>query len=221
MEFMSIAKHLVTAEQASNINLRIAARVRGLRAEQNLTLDTLAVQCAVSRSMLSLIERGESSPTAVVLEKIARGLGVSLAALFDDPAAPANPVARREEHTPWRDPGSGYIRRNISPESYPSPIKIVEVVLPAKTRIAYETGSRELPLAQQVWVQQGMLDVTVGKMLYRLMQDDCLAMPLNVPISFHNRTQKLVRYIVVVGDERTRSGDKIRRAELRGGLIGA
>jgi mannose-6-phosphate isomerase-like protein (cupin superfamily) len=58
-------------------------------------------------------------------------------------------------------------------------------------------------------------------MLHRLMQDDCLAMPLNVPISFHNRTQKLVRYIVVVGDERTRSGEKIRRAELRGGLIGA
>ena len=76
-------------------------------------------------------------------------------------------------------------------------------------------------MAQQVWVQQGMLDVTVGKMPYRLMQDDCLAMPLNVPISFHNRTQKIVRYIVVIGDERARSGEKIRRVELRGGLIGA
>jgi transcriptional regulator with XRE-family HTH domain len=190
-------------------------------AERDLTLDTLAVQCAVSRSMLSLIERGESSPTAVVLEKVARGLGVSLAALFDDPAAPANPVARREDRTPWRDPASGYIRRNISPENYPSPIKIVEVILPARARIAYESGSRELPLAQQIWVQQGMLDVTVGKMAYRLMQDDCLAMPLNVAISFQNRTQKRVRYIVVVGEERARSGDKIRRAELRGGLIGA
>jgi transcriptional regulator with XRE-family HTH domain len=221
MEVMSITKDLITTERASNINLRIAARVRGLRTEQDLTLDTLAVQCAVSRSMLSLIERGESSPTAVVLEKVARGLGVSLAALFDDPAAPAIPVARREDHTPWRDPGSGYIRRNISPENYPSPIKIVEVVLPAKTRIAYDSGSREVPLAQQVWVQQGILDVTVGKMPYRLKQDDCLAMPLNLPISFHNRTQKLVRYIVVVGNERARSGDKIRRSELRDGLNGA
>ena len=202
---MSIAKDLITPERASDINLRIAARVRGLRAEQDLTLDALAVQCAVSRSMLSLIERGESSPTAVVLEKVARGLGVSLAALFDDPAAPANPVARREDHTPWRDPGSGYIRRNISPENYPSPIKIVEVILPAKARIAYGSGSQDAPRAQQIWVQQGIVDVTVGSVVYRLKQDDCLAMLLNVPISFHNRSQKLARYIVVIGNERLRA----------------
>jgi transcriptional regulator with XRE-family HTH domain len=202
---MSKNAETVTTEQTSNINVRIAARVRGLRSEQNLTLDTLAAQCGVSRSMLSLIERGESSPTAVVLEKIATGLGVSLAALFDDPAAPADPVARREDHSPWRDPESGYIRRNISPENYPSPIKIVEVVLPAKARIAYGSGSQDAPRAQQIWVQQGILDVTVGSVAYRLKEDDCLAMLLNVPISFHNRSQKLVRYIVVIGNERVRA----------------
>ena len=43
------------------------------------TLDELAAKCDVSRSMLSLVERGESSPTAVVLEKIATGLGIALA----------------------------------------------------------------------------------------------------------------------------------------------
>jgi transcriptional regulator with XRE-family HTH domain len=65
--------------------------------------------------MISLVERGESSPTAVVLEKIASGLGVSLAALFDDSSAAANPMSRRDDRTPWRDPQSGYVRRNISP----------------------------------------------------------------------------------------------------------
>jgi transcriptional regulator with XRE-family HTH domain len=189
----------------SNINARIAARVRGLRTEQDLTLDTLAAQSGVSRSMLSLIERGESSPTAIVLEKVARGLGVSLAALFDDPAASADPVARHADHSPWRDPESGYIRRNISPENYPSPIKIVEVILPARARIAYGSGSRDTPRAQQIWVQQGILDVTVGSVGYCLKQDDCLAMVLNVPISFHNRSQKPARYIVVIGNERVRA----------------
>ncbi|HEY4342539.1 MAG TPA: XRE family transcriptional regulator [Steroidobacteraceae bacterium] len=189
---------------ASDINRRIATRVRGLRAERALTLEALATQCAVSRSMLSLIERGESSPTAVVLEKLAAGLGVSLAALFDDPAAPASPVARREDHTPWRDPGSGYVRRNISPENYPVPFKIVEVVLPAKAKVAYDSGPREVPMAQQVWVQQGILDVVIGEVTHRLMRDDCLAMSLNVAISFHNRTRTPVRYVVVVGSERLR-----------------
>src|SRR5688572_3423352 len=58
----------------SDINSRIAERVRSLRTDRQLSLEALASRCAVSRSMLSLIERGESSATAVVLEKIATGL---------------------------------------------------------------------------------------------------------------------------------------------------
>ena len=52
-----------------DINARIAARVRALRAARGLSLEALAQACGVSRSMISLIERGESSPTAVLLEK--------------------------------------------------------------------------------------------------------------------------------------------------------
>ncbi len=37
--------------------------------------------------MISLIERGESSPTAVVLEKLSAALGVTLASLFDASAS--------------------------------------------------------------------------------------------------------------------------------------
>lgn len=50
------------------LNDRIARRVRELRAARGLSLEALAAQSGVSRSMISLIERGESSPTAVVLE---------------------------------------------------------------------------------------------------------------------------------------------------------
>ena len=46
------------------INHRIAARVRQIRADSGLALDALAERSGVSRSMISLIERGESSPTA-------------------------------------------------------------------------------------------------------------------------------------------------------------
>ena len=59
---------------ATNINQRIAERVRELRAARGLSLEALAAQSGVSRSMISLIERGESSPTAVVLDKLAVAL---------------------------------------------------------------------------------------------------------------------------------------------------
>jgi transcriptional regulator with XRE-family HTH domain len=185
-----------------DIHARIAARVRALRADAGMSLEALAGKCDVSRSMISLIERGESSPTAVVLEKVAAGLGVPLASLFDDASAPASPVSRRSDRTPWRDPQSGYVRRNISPASFPSPIQIVEVILPAGARVAYETGARDASIHQQIWVQEGSLDVTVGAVTYRLAPDDCLAMQLDEPTAFRNRTRKAARYIVIIATAR-------------------
>jgi transcriptional regulator with XRE-family HTH domain len=180
------------------INDRIAARVRQIRADRGLALDALAEHSGVSRSMISLIERGESSPTAVVLEKLATGLGVPLASLFDAPAATADPVSRRKNQVEWRDPASGYVRRNVSPPGFPSPLQIVEVVFPAGARVAYETGARPGVTHQQIWVLQGTLEVTQGNARHELGAGDCLAMVLDQPITFRNRTAKPVRYVVVI-----------------------
>lgn len=194
-----------TASAAATIDVRIASRVRMLRAQLDLTLDALAKKCAVSRSMISLIERGESSATAVVLEKIATGLGVSLATLFEDSAGSDNPVSRAAGRIPWRDPQSGYLRTNISPSSFPSPIQIVAVELPAGASVAYESGARPNAIHQQIWIRDGSVEVTVGKVTYRLAEDDCLAMQLDEPIAFRNRTRKAARYIVVISADHWRS----------------
>ena len=192
-------------EAAPDLNQRIAERVRELRAAQGLSLDAVATKSGVSRSMISLIERGESSPTAVVLEKLAAGLGVMLASLFDAPAAaaqvPSGPVARRDDQPLWRDPTSGYLRRNVSPPGMPQPMQIVEVHFPPGGRVAFETGPRDMPVHQQVWVLEGAIDVTVGAERHRLREGDCLAMQLDRPIMFHNRKQKPARYAVVITAE--------------------
>src|SRR6476660_6075931 len=118
------------ADTARSLNRRIAARFKELRAARGLSLDALAGKSGVSRSMISLIERGESSPTAAVLEKLAVGLNVALASLFDAPTAAqslSGPLARREEQPQWKDPASGYVRRSVSPPGVPHPMQIVEV----------------------------------------------------------------------------------------------
>jgi len=195
----------VLATTTRDINSRIAGRVRALRTELGMTLDALAAKCDVSRSMISLVERGESSPTAVVLDKIATGLRVPLATLFDDAGGPPSPVSRRGDRTPWRDPQSGYVRRNISPANFPSPIQIVEVVLPPGARVAYETGARDVSIHQQIWVQDGAVEVTIGRVTHRLAEDDCLAMRLDEPTAFRNRTRKPARYLVIIASERSRA----------------
>ena len=183
------------------LNGRIAARVRALRAAKRLSLDDLAARSGVSRSMISLVERGESSPTAVVLEKLATGLGVMLATLFDEPppvaATASDRVSRRKDQPEWKDPASGYVRRNVSPAGTIQPMQIVEVHFPPGGRVAFETGAREVPTHQQVWVLEGAIDVTLGTERHRLREGDCLAMELDRPTMFHNPTRKAARYAVV------------------------
>jgi transcriptional regulator with XRE-family HTH domain len=191
--------------KASDLNQRIAGRVRELRAARGLSLDAIAAKSGVSRSMISLIERGESSPTAVVLERLAAGLSVPLASLFDPPASAAEAsrgaVARCNDQQQWRDPASGYLRRNVSPPGVPQPVRIVEVLFPPRERVAFENNGRDKRLHQQVWVLEGEIEITVGAEVHRMRKGDCLAMQLDLPTMFYNPTGKPTRYAVVIESE--------------------
>ena len=94
----------------------LAERVRELRKEQALTLDALAQRSGVSRSMISLIERGETSPTAAVLSKLADAFNLPLAALFahSEEGSDSSPLARQAQQQVWTDPASGYVRRQAA-----------------------------------------------------------------------------------------------------------
>ena len=189
----------------TDINQRIADRIRELRAARAYTLDALAARCGVSRSMISMIERGAASPTAVVLDKLAAGLGVSLASLFggEQEGAPAEPLARRRQQLKWRDPESGYTRRNLSPPGWPSPFQLVEVDFPPCARVAYERSGRESTMHQQVWVMSGCIDIVIGDELHALQQGDCLAIRLDRPLIFNNPASKAARYILAISDTPT------------------
>jgi len=77
-------------------------------------------------------------------------------------------------------------------------LQIVEVVFPAGARVAYETGARPGVTHQQIWVLQGALEGTLGKTRHELGTGDCLAMVLDQPITFRNRTARPVRYVVII-----------------------
>jgi transcriptional regulator with XRE-family HTH domain len=156
--------------------------------------------------MISLIERAESSPTASVLDKLAASLGVTLAALFAEPErSDAVPLLRRAEQSEWRDPATAYLRRNLSPPAFPSPLELVEVILPPAARVAYDTASRLSIVDQQVWLLEGDIEVTVGDRSHHLAAGDCLAMRVDRPIVFHNRASEAARYLVALTTTPTKS----------------
>jgi len=186
-------------DSVSDIDLdrRLGARLKGLRQSRGLTLDQLAERSGVSRAMISRVERGESSPTAALLDRLCAGLGVLLSALFREEAQ-GGPLARRSEQPVWTDPDSGYVRRSVSPAGTGSRLEIVEVEMPAGARVLLDAPRGGFRLDQQLWLLEGELSLSVGGREHRLAAGDCLAMLLDGPIAFHNPGEVPARYAVVL-----------------------
>lgn len=62
--------------------LNVGQRIRSLRDAQGLSLRALAERCGLSINAISMIERGENSPTVGSLQLLAGGLGVSITDFF-------------------------------------------------------------------------------------------------------------------------------------------
>jgi transcriptional regulator with XRE-family HTH domain len=189
------------------LSTQLAQRLRELRRQAKLSLEQLAEASGVSRSMISSIERGETNPTAVVLDKLATALGLSLSELFDPMAASIPPRAAaaqdllsRAAQPHWQDPASGYQRRSLSPtQPYPgyrSTLRLVEVQFPAGARVSYDTPGLAVPIHQEVWLIEGRMQITVGTHVHDMATGDCLAMLVNQPIVFFNPFDQAARYLV-------------------------
>lgn len=180
---------------------RLGLRLRDLRRDRAFTLDALASASGVSRAMISRIERGEASPTAALLGRLCAALGISLSGFFagEGPdARPASPLARRADQATWRDPATGYLRRNVSPRLPGSSLEIVEVTFPPGERVRFDNPWTTRPTEQVVWLFEGALEMTVGEAVHRLAPGDSLHMRLDRPIAYHNPGPGPARYAVVL-----------------------
>lgn len=87
------------------MNAIVAKNIKQLREENKLSLDALAKQSGVSKSMLAQIERGEGNPTLSTLWKISNGMKVPFDALTVRPKAPYEIVKLSELQPLLEDEG--------------------------------------------------------------------------------------------------------------------
>lgn len=94
---------------------RLATRLKEARAAQGLSLDAVAQLSGVSRSMVSQIERGESSPTVATLWNLTQALKVDFAGLLQaDATAPQITVTRSGDVPTIAARGTGCTIRILS-----------------------------------------------------------------------------------------------------------
>lgn len=175
----------------------VGERLKTLRIEAGMTLEHLAGLSGVSRAMISRIERGEASPTAVLLARLSMALGLSLSAFFAS-GKRTDPFLRREDQHVWMDPDTGYVRRSVSPNGTGALVDLVEVMLPSGRKVHFPPQSINAGVCQHVWVLEGDLLLEVEGQSYPMARGDCLYHDIGRGHSFINPGSTPVRYAVVL-----------------------
>jgi transcriptional regulator with XRE-family HTH domain len=181
---------------AETMSEGIAGRVRLERSARNWSLAELATRSGVSKAMLSAIERGEASPTAVLLVRIAAAFGMTLSALIARAEQAPGRLARAATQPAWIDPATGYVRRHLSPAT-DMPLELMRVELPEGATVSLPASSYSF-IRQQIWLVAGRLDFHEGETVHRMEAGDCLALGSPADCTFHAPGPGPAHYLVAV-----------------------
>jgi transcriptional regulator with XRE-family HTH domain len=128
----------------------IADRIRLERERRGWSLANLGSRAGVSKTMISKIERGAASPTAALLGRLSGAFGLTLSTLLARAEGGGSRLVRAADQPLWTDPGSGYVRRQVSPLS-DIPLELIQVELPAGAEVPFPAASYAF-IRQMVWV---------------------------------------------------------------------
>src|SRR5919202_5220594 len=176
----------------------VGARVRALREAMDLSLRDLAERSGVSAPMLSQVERGETSPTLAVAERIAEGLELRLSQLLRLDEDGAVSIVRASERR-----GGGSRRHRYELLTPPLPGQRAEVSRHELAQGAqtggpgdppmHEPGSRETTL-----VERGPLVLVCDGERHELADGDCVTFDADLPHHFENPGEEPATLLAVV-----------------------
>jgi transcriptional regulator with XRE-family HTH domain len=174
---------------------RIAGRLRLERDSRGWSLAELADRSGVSKAMISKIEREEVSPTAVILVRLSAAFDLTLAGLLLRAEGQAR-LTRATEQPIWRDPETGYLRKQVFSRA-DHPVEIIRVELPARQQVVLPASSYA-HIRQAVWVQSGSLVIIEAGERHVLGPGDCLGFGPPSEVSFANETAAPCAYVVAL-----------------------
>ena len=177
---------------------RFGTRVRSLRDAMDLSLRDLAERSGVSAPMLSQVERGETSPTLSVAERIADGLELSLSQLLRLDEGDGVAVVRAAER---RHGGGRDHRYEVLTPPLPglrAEVSLHELAPGASTAgpgdpPMHEPGSRETAV-----VESGALRFVCGGTVHELTDGDAVTFDADIPHHFENPGRDEARFYAVV-----------------------
>lgn len=181
----------------SDIHDRLAASLREARKARGLSLDAVAKLSGVSRSMVSQIERAESSPTVATLWNLTRALQVDFAGLLEGRPAPGIDVMRADAAPVIAGRGRHLVIRILSPAEAVGEHEVYDLTFgPAGELVSdpHSPGCRE-----QLTVIEGQIRVMSGDEDSHLGPGDTARYPADRPHAIH-AVDGAARAILIVQD---------------------
>ncbi len=176
-----------------SISKDIGEKLKAIRKEMNLSLDTAAKLTGVSKAMLGQIERGESTPTVLTLWKISTGLKVSFSHLISSSNAEST-IVNVDEIEPIQESEDGMFLYNIFPFDPVSGFDYYKIIIEPGGR--HESIPHPNVEKEYIVVLEGSLEMTVNDSVFTINKGQafsfkgnashCYANPFEQPVLFHN-----------------------------------
>lgn len=171
----------------------VGKQIRKLRLHRGLSLRALAERGGMSANAISLIERGENSPTVSTLHQITMALNVSIADLFnDEPSLSAVHVKK--------DRGVRYVNDGVEMENLGSGLPDQQI---EPFRLIVRPGSGTCndtishPGQEFVYCLEGEIEYFVDGQMYKLESGDSLLLEAKCPHSWHNTSQSPANLLLI------------------------
>jgi transcriptional regulator with XRE-family HTH domain len=176
----------------------VGPRIRALREAMGLSLRDLTERCGVSAPMLSQVERGETSPTLAVAEKIAAGLELTLSQLLRLDEGQHVAVSRAGARRRYARGGHRFEELTAPLPGQRADVSLHTLKPGAATGgpgdpPMHEPGSRETAV-----VLTGMLALIVDGTRHELGEGDAVTFDADLPHHFENEGEETTRFLAVI-----------------------
>ncbi|MDY3118073.1 MAG: XRE family transcriptional regulator [Peptoniphilus sp.] len=175
--------------------VRLGQALRQERNRLGYTLDEASHKTGVSKTMLSQIERGESSPTVSTIWKISTGLRIPLATLLSNNNKSDYKVIKLDEVMPITEDHNILIQNIFSFDPL-SPLDGLFITLHPNAK--YQSTGHNNALREYIFIIDGELTMNVGAETFSMHRFDTLSFQGDEEHSYENVSTESVSFLSLI-----------------------
>lgn len=178
----------------SEITENVGTTIRNIRKSANLSIHELAKRAGLSDTCIWKIEKGQMSPSIVVLYHVARGLGVKITELLD-PLIEEQQVIYTALGARKPVTSQDLVMNIVSSSSRTMSIQAVEYIM----KKGAKSGRKEMTHRGEEWAMclEGCFQFLIDGKPFNLEPGDTIHFKSHLPHSWHNISNKVSKMLSI------------------------